>query len=201
LRPCASTDPASVDWSRVERWQQDLAANRLERIRTGFVAAGLGVLDVTRSPSPAALNGTPNRFLLEYWHAQRCGQLPPITVIDPIKLRPALGRILIIEPVDQGRDFRYRLFGTHIAAVSGFDMTGKLLSVHPMPLEVICFAFALYRNLLTRPEPVMTVNTPPSAPFSRWERLVLPFGGADGEVVRFVVGNVGFDREGRELRV
>ncbi|MGB8843875.1 MAG: PAS domain-containing protein [Aliidongia sp.] len=127
--------------------------------------------------------------------------MPPITAIDPIKLRPALGRILIIEPVDQGRDFRYRLFGTHIAAVSGYDMTGKLLSVHPMPLEVICFAFALYRNLLARPEPVMTVNTPPSAPFSRWERLVLPFGGADGEVVRFVVGNVGFDREGRELRV
>jgi hypothetical protein len=201
LRSSTSHALEPVDWSRVDRWQQDLSADRLERICTGFSSAGVGTIELARSPEPATLYGAPNRFLLEYWRAERQGALPPISAIDPIRMRPALGRILIIEPVDEGRDFRYRLFGTHIAAISGYDMTGKLLSVHPLAPELICFAFALYLSLMARPEPVMTLNVPPMAPFTRWERIVLPFGSADGKATRFVVGNVGFDRDGREIRI
>jgi hypothetical protein len=165
------------------------------------VASGIGALEVLRSPEPSMIQGNANRFLLEYWLEQRGdAAIPPIKAIDPIKMRPALGRILLVEPVEQGRDFRYRLFGTHVTALSGYDMTGKLLSQHPLPPELICLAFALYRNLLVRPEPVLTMNMPPLAPFARWERIVLPFAGPDGTVTRFVIGNVGFDRDGRELR-
>jgi|HubBroStandDraft_1064217.scaffolds.fasta_scaffold00163_5 hypothetical protein len=200
MRPLPSLRAAPIDWPRVERWEQDLAADRLDRIRTGFAAGGIGGLELARSPEPAALQGTANRFLLEYWLAEQQGAMPPASAIDPIRMRPALGRILIVEPIEQGWDFRYRLFGTLVAAVSGYDMTGKLLSAHPLAPEMVCFAFALYRGLLVRPEPVMTMNVPPMAHFARWERIVLPFAGPGGEVTRFVVGNVGFDRDGREMR-
>jgi len=188
-----------IDWALVELWRQDLAQDRLERIRAAFLAGKIGGLDVVRSPAPAALRATANRFLLEYWLAHRRGAMPPVSAIDPVRLAPALGRILIVEPVEQGADFRYRLFGTDVAAVSGIEMTGKLLSAHPMPVELVSFGLALYRNLLARPEPVQTVNLPPTKLYSSWERIVLPFAGADGAVTRFLVGNTGFDQDGREL--
>ena len=190
---------SAPDWLLIEQWHQDLMADRLLRIRGAFAAAGLGDLMVTRSPAPSAPKAASNRFLLNYWHSQCGGGLPPIAAIDPVRLAPALGRILVVEPVDHGADFRYRLFGTEIAAVSGIELTGKLVSEHPQGPEVVCLGIALYRAMMERPEPVLTVSIPYFAGFSRWERMVLPFTGRDGRVGRFVVGNVAFDRDGREL--
>jgi hypothetical protein len=200
-RPVPSIPTKPVDWQRVELWQQDYEADHLDRIRRNFVTAGIGSLDLVRSPEPAQLQGPANRFLLKYWREQGQDALPTIAAIDPIRMRPALGRILIVEPVEQGSDFRYRLFGSHIAGLTGFEMTGKLVSVHPGAPELVCFALALYRSLLARPDSVMTRVSPPIAPYACWERIVLPFVDAAGTVTRFVVGNVAFDREGRELRV
>jgi hypothetical protein len=200
-RPLPSVLAKPVDWQRVELWQQDLEVDQLDRMRAGFAGANVGSLEFVRSPEPDRLQGPSNRFLLKYWREQGRGALPPIAAIDPIRMRPALGRILIVEPVEQGADFRYRLFGSHISALTGFEMTGKLVSAYPGAPELVCLALALYRSVLARPEPVMTMSTPPVAPYARWERIVLPFVDAAGAVTRFVVGNVAFDREGRELRV
>jgi hypothetical protein len=199
MQPLMSTLATPIDWARVELWSQDLAQDRLEGIRAAFLAGKVGGLEVMRSPAPSDLQATANRFLLEYWLAERRGALPPVSAVDPVRLAPALGRILLVEPVEHGADFRYRLFGTDVAAVSGFEMTGRLLSDHPLPLELVSFGLALYRNLMERPEPVKTVNLPPTTLYSSWERIVLPFAGANGEVARFLVGNTGFDQDGREL--
>jgi hypothetical protein len=197
--PSITTKP--VDWQQVELWQQDLEVDQLNRVRSAFAAAGVGSVELVRSPEPARPQGPANRFLLKYWREQALGALPPVAAIDPIRMRPALGRILIVEPVEQGLDFRYRLFGSHISALTGVEMTGKLVSAHPLSPELVCLALALYRSLLARPESVMTRTEPPVAPYACWERIVLPFVDSAGAVTRFVVGNVAFDREGRELRV
>ncbi len=197
-------DPAaSTDWLRVERWHQDLLAGKLERIRAVFAANGLGGFEFTRSPVPEMLQAPANRFLLEYWLGQ-CGadgSLPPVGAVDPIQLAPALGRLLVVEPVDGGADFRYRLFGSKIASFINAEMTGKLLSHHPVGPEMICFGIALYRTLMERPAPVLTTFVPVIANYARWERLALPFIGKDGTVRRFVVGNIPFGLDGRELQV
>lgn len=175
-------------------------AGTLGRIRAAFEPVGLGGLDVVRSPPPAALKAHANRFLLEDWLAQRKGgAMPPVSAIDPIRWLPALGAILLVEPVERGQDFRYRLYGSDVVAVSGYEMTGKRMTAHAVPAELICFGIALYRSVLERPEPVLTVNKPAMTAFSRWERIVLPFADATGAVTRFAVGNVGFGQDGREL--
>jgi PAS domain len=191
-----------TDWLRVEQWHQDLMAGSLERIRAVFAANGLGGLEFMRSPAPAMVQAPANRFLLEYWLAEHGadGSLPPISAIDPVRLAPALGRLLVVEPVNGGADFRYRLYGSVTAGFVNFEMTGKLLSSHPLGPEVVCFGTALYRTLMERPEAVLTAHLPPLAKFSRWERLVLPFIGQDGTIRRFVVGNVPFGQDGRELQ-
>ena len=193
---------ASTDWLRIERWHQDLLAGRLERIRAVFAANGLGGAELTRSPQPAMLLAPANRFLLEYWLSERGadGSLPPVSAVDPVRLAPVLGRLLVVEPVDGGADFRYRLYGSVTAAFVNLEMTGKLLSNHPVGPEMVCFGIALYRALMDRPEPVLTVFTPVIANYARWERLVVPFIGKDGTVRRFVVGNIPFGPDGRELQ-
>jgi hypothetical protein len=192
----------STDWLRVEQWHQDLLAGRLERIRAVFAAAGQGGFDFARSPEPAMLQAPSNRFLLEYWLAERGadGSLPPVSAVDPVRLAPVLGRLLVVEPVDGGADFRYRLYGSRTAAFVNFEMTGKLVSDHPAGPEIVCFGMALYRTLMERPEPVLTIFHPVIANYARWERLALPFIGKDGMIRRFVVGNVPFGADGRELQ-
>jgi hypothetical protein len=200
MQPMSSQVAGTVDWARIEAWRQDLEAGELDRIRAAFGPVGLGGLEVVRSPPPAALRAQANRFLLEDWLAQRKGaMMPMIGAIDPIRWLPALGAILLVEPIDRGRDFRYRLYGSDVVAVSGYEMTGKPMTAHAVPAELICFGIALYRTVLQRPEAVMTVNRPTLAAFSCWERIVLPFADATGAVVRFAVGNVGFGQDGREL--
>jgi hypothetical protein len=196
-------DPAvSTDWLRIERWHQDLLAGRLERIRAVFAANGLGAADMVRSPEPALLQSPANRFLLDYWRGEHGadGSLPPVSAVDPVRLAPALGRLLVVEPVDGGADFRYRLYGSITAAFVNLEMTGKLLSNHPVGPEMVCFGIALYRALMDRPEAVLTTFLPAVANYARWERLVLPFIGKDGSVRRFIVGNVPFAADGRELQ-
>jgi hypothetical protein len=184
----------------IDLWQQDLLAGRLGRIRAAFAAAGLGGYEVIRSPAPAMLQSATNRFLLNYWLDERGDSFPPVAAVDPVRLGPALGRIMIVEPVDQGADFRYRLYGTNIAAVSGFELTGKLLSTHPIAPELAGAAMAMYRSIMQRPEAVLTVNLPRFAAFSRWERIMLPFTGSDGALKRIVVGNAAFDSKSQEVR-
>ena len=47
---------------------------------------------------------------------------------DMFDLRPWFGNVMILDCIDDGADFRYRMYGSEIAAFSGFDMTGKRVS-------------------------------------------------------------------------
>ena len=38
---------------------------------------------------------------------------------DPVELRPWLGRIILLDVVDGGRDFHYRLFGAELVERTG----------------------------------------------------------------------------------
>ena len=91
------------------------------------------------------------RFLMAYWSGLASNASIPLTSqIDPIEMRPSLGYAMLLEVVDGGRDFRYRVFGTEIAAVSEFDMTGHLLSEHRASAYIVEFALAVYRAAFVR---------------------------------------------------
>lgn len=126
--------------------------------------------------------------LLEHWRALAGGRdLPPAEAIDPAALIFILGWLMIIDPLDGGADFKYRLYGSSIAEVTGRDLTGcKISDSFP---EFAAFTSEIYRNAMRDRRPVLTRHTPPAQiAVSRWERLILPFAGADGGVARFLVG-------------
>lgn len=73
--------------------------------------------------------------LLEYWNGKRGGRAMPdradINPSDLVRLLPSLG---IIEAIDGGRDFRFRLYGSMLADQTGIDRTGELFSeLEPAP--------------------------------------------------------------------
>lgn len=69
------------------------------------------------------------RSLLDFWARSAAGDgAPNREQFDAFTLRPWLGHISIYEAVDSGGDFRIRLEGTSIVAITGEDWTGKRAS-------------------------------------------------------------------------
>jgi len=188
--------------ARRESWTQALIDERLNDIAHAFAVDGTPPPLVHWNPGPPAMRSPQIRFVLEHWRALSQGAAaPPVVALDPGGLRPALGYLMLVEPLDGGADFRYRLYGSLIATVSGRDMTGKLVSQYPAGTHVVDFSLAGYRAVYRRKEPLYTFRRPARAEFTRaWERLVLPFLAAGGEVGRFLVANVPSDDLGEAIR-
>src|SRR3546814_16038514 len=76
-------------------------------------------------------------FLLRYWLGLQDsdGRVAPDR-IDPMQMRPALGHIMLLDVLDGGADYRYRVYGSEIAQRAGFDMTGKCPSELPTGSQI-----------------------------------------------------------------
>lgn len=149
------------------------------------------------APDDAFLGSPPLRFLNRFWREQGGpARLPPSTAIDPLALGPALGYLMLLEPIDGGADFLYRLYGTIVAEYAGIEMTGKRVWDVPAPL-VAAYFVATYRAVLAERRPLFAHHaTHHDIQIAQWDRLILPFAGADGGVDRLLVGNVPSLREG-----
>lgn len=67
--------------------------------------------------------------LLQFWSNAADGRdTPSRERLHAFSLRPWLGHISIYESIDNGSDFRIRLEGTAIVAITGEDWTGKRAS-------------------------------------------------------------------------
>src|SRR3546814_18454171 len=71
-----------------------------------------------------------------------------------MQMRPALGHIMLLDVLDGGADYRYRVYGSEIAQRAGFDMTGKCTSELPTGSLASLFFIAVYQAVLLRPQPV-----------------------------------------------
>jgi hypothetical protein len=198
LTPAAST----IDWARVAAWTEAVLSEDLDGIAKVFVEHGAGTPLVVWKPGREQLRSEPPRHVLAHWTALVAGpRLPGYQQMDPVDLRPALGYVMLLDLVEGGRDFRYRLFGSLIGRVSGFDMTGKLLSEHPASAYVTEFSLAVGRAAVQRREPVYTRRRPVGAQdTSLWERLVLPLVDEEDKVVRLMVVSTPLDRDGTLIR-
>lgn len=73
------------------------------------------------------------RRLWAYWAAKlRDGMLPARKSISPQELRPWLGNLLLLDVVDGGRDFQYRLHGAKLVQMFGDDLTGRFVGALPL---------------------------------------------------------------------
>ena len=71
--------------------------------------------------------------------------MPAWSAIDPIELRQWLGDLHLLEVIDGGRDFRYRVHGTRIGRQHGNEMPGTLVSEWPQ--EIPARAYNPYRRI------------------------------------------------------
>jgi hypothetical protein len=161
-----------------------------------------GFLDpfVKHDPDRAAFKDARLAQLLDHWRSLAGnGDLPPSAAIDPSALVFILGWLMIIDPLEGGADFAYRLYGSSIAEVTGRDLTGcKVSDSFP---DFAAFTSEIYRSAMQSRRPVLTRHTPHRRmSISRWERLILPFAGSDGSVQRFLVGAVVLGRRPMEKR-
>lgn len=163
----------------------------LSGLRALFAEAGLPAPEVIFEPALEALPAEPLRFLLNYWLAlPRPHGLPSVSEIDAFHLRPALGFATVLEVVDRGRDFRYRVFGSKLANRLPFDLTGRLISENPSP-AMAQFFIAVHQAAIARRVPVYSRHVPPrNIEVAFWDRISLPFVDDAGVVQRMLAGNV-----------
>jgi hypothetical protein len=143
-------------------------------------------------PESVDLGPTALRRLLEWWQGLAGGRpMPDLDELDPAGFRFVLGYVLVVEPVDGGADFVYRLAGAEISRHMNFDLTGHASSdiggVHGT------FAVVSYRAAMRRVAPlyVEIVPSPRISPQVKMlHRLALPFAGHDGAVARFLVATL-----------
>lgn len=189
------------DWERVDKWARQICAGDYADIDAVFFAHTGHKPTIQWSPPAERLIAPQLRSLLEYWTGLAVGgQLPNRHSIDPAAMRPALGYVMLIDVVDRGRDFRYRLYGSMIARVSALDMTGRLASEHPASTYVNEFALAANRAVVERRLPLYTERSPALAEHTaRWQRIGLPLTNDAGEVTRLLAGTVPITRDGRVI--
>ena len=121
--------------------------------------------------------------LFAYWLTKcRDGALPSRRDIDPLEMKAWLGRISLLEIVDHGADFRFRLHGSTLVQGVGIDMTGRMLS-EARPVELRDVAMAQYREVYHRRAPLLVVGSwVLPRPHAVSDRLILPLSETADEV-------------------
>jgi hypothetical protein len=127
--------------------------------------------------------------LVAYWERKRGMRLAPCRAdVDLMDLRMHLRTIFMVDVLDGGADFRYRLIGTAIVAGLGRDSTGKRLSelYHDRP-KVLARLLERFNLVLTQKRPV----------FTRGQVYWLP----DATIRRFVSGAVPLSDDGATVNI
>ena len=195
----SSTGHTPIDWNRVERWTEQILAGDVDSIRAEFPMATQP--HFAWNPDPSSLPWEKLRFLRTYWDSLKRGtELPHYRAIDPVSMGPILGYVMLLEPVGGDRDFRYRLFGTAVAAVSEFDLTGQLASSLHASTQVVEFGLAAFRAVARRKIPLYSVRNPIGAyRTAQWHRLTVPFVDDQGELARLLAVSLPIASDGRLL--
>lgn len=181
-----------IDTVEIDAMRDELVQGSVARLAAPFLLHGLRAPICVWNPTPDSLPTSQIPFVLRYWQSLRDakGHVSP-DKIDPFALKPALGYILLLDVLEDGLDYRYRLYGSEIARVSGFDMTGKHTSQMVTGPLASTFYIATYRAMLKRGEPLFTWHEMPmQITINNWDRIVLPLTEADGRVSRIITCNM-----------
>lgn len=184
----AAVEQNGFDFGILNAAAVDLSGGDQHALDKLFLGDGNQPPTVRWEPSVDDLPRDGLRFLLTYWQGKETdGALPLADDLDPIDLRPALGNIMLVDVLDDGRDFRYRLYGSAIAFISSGDKTGH--SVIDFEGIAAQFFYIVYRAALIRQRPIYTHHYPTgTSNFRRWHRLLLPLADKSGNVVRYLIG-------------
>lgn len=192
-----SVSQTPIDWNRVYRWTAQIISGDVALVQSEFPEVGRPT--VAWSPAPEALVSDKLRFFATYWNdLRRDAALPAARDVDPLQMRPILGYVMLLDPVEGGRDFRYTLFGSVIAQVSEMDLTGQYASAMVASPAVVELGLAAYRAVFQRREPLYVIRSPIGAyRTAQWHRLTLPLADDRGAVARLIAVNLPIAHDGK----
>ncbi|NMM42856.1 hypothetical protein HH303_00090 [Rhodospirillaceae bacterium KN72] len=118
------------------------------------------------------------------------GGLPSVDDFDIVDFRKPMKYLMYLDVLDGGADFQYRVYGTGISQVSGFDLTGMRLSETHIPPVTRDFMMACYGAVVSRRDLLFTEHHPPvHFKIATWSRVLAPLVDATGAVARIVAIN------------
>ncbi len=133
---------------------------------------------------------------LEYW-GQACGgkAMPRRTDVDPVDIPPELlPNLFLVEVVDGGRRFKFRLAGSESTLAAGRPMTGfHVDEVNPNEAYAE-YVSNLYRRVVSRRRPLLSVSNfgLPKMEHRETRRIMCPLS-EDGVTVSMVISCQMFD--------
>ncbi|HWA45301.1 MAG TPA: PAS domain-containing protein [Hypericibacter adhaerens] len=130
------------------------------------------------------LGGKDQRTLLDYWQAKRGARpMPSRADIDPAELVPLLSNLMLVDVVEGGARFRFRLVGTRVARASGEDRTGRFFDEYAF-FRAYPSVTEQYRQVVASGEPMLATeiffNREHGTAYDV-ERLLLPLGREEGQ--------------------
>lgn len=118
--------------------------------------------------------------LLAFWDSRRGNRaMPKRSDFLPEDLFPWMSFLHLLEPIDNGRDFRYAVFTTRTLLGKDVDLNGKFVS--DWDDVRVGYAMRLYGTVMETSRPVYSIQ--PERHEEDWfvySRLCLPLGSAGG---------------------
>ncbi|UUX51173.1 PAS domain-containing protein [Nisaea acidiphila] len=169
-----------------------LLQDRVPDVNAVFLANDAHPPKLAWAPDAAQVEDGRLRQLLAYWQTKRTdGPAAPLGGIDPAEMRFILGYLMILEALEDGADFRYRLYGSLIAERFGRDVTGQTVCAFGDSEYIVNFFLATYQAVVERAAPLLTTHFPrPGSQTASWTRLILPLSDEGGRVARLLVGQI-----------
>ncbi|MFM9843817.1 MAG: PAS domain-containing protein [Dongiaceae bacterium] len=131
--------------------------------------------------------------LHEYWCRQRGTRaMPARPDIDAAEIPALLPYIFVIDVLEEHRDFRFRVAGTHLREALGEELTGRHIA-DAFPADFGGEVKAIWSQVVDQRIPVRGWGDLwiPGREFVKWEGLAMPLS-ADGEAVNMLLGAVIF---------
>jgi len=95
---------------------------------------------------PPLLDGA-QQALLDLWMLRRGTRaMPRRSDFETLDFVPWMGDLNMLEVVEDGADFVYRVFATNVVRQQGYELTGNLMSAHPNPIAK-AIGFGCYREV------------------------------------------------------
>jgi hypothetical protein len=148
--------------------------------------AAFNELEIIPRPASAALCD-----LLGYWQQKCAGRaMPRRADIDPVEIPSHLGDVFMLDVLQDGADFRYRLIGTRIVHGMGRDATGRTVSeLYRRQPDVAAKLCALFSRPVIEKRPIFArgrIFWNPARDVRHFEAAYLPLA-EDGEKVNIVL--------------
>ena len=142
------------------------------------------------APKPETLDSVRLSSFFQYWEGLPRGRRLPLSeAIDAVEIGPALGIVMLLETTEDPYDFRYRVYGSEIVAITRTEMTGKTTSDIPMP-DLRALFQATYAAAVRLACPVLSHHrAPPEFGMTLWARLILPCEDGSGRINRLLAAS------------